>query len=286
MSARNLSPRTAEGYKSALEALQRHTGDIELSTITQDHITDLMMHLLNGHHKVTRRPLSPATAEHRYRKLKAFFNWCKTRAWIEQNPMQHLPAPKIPEETVPILSRQELKKLVKTCNGHTLRDKRDRALLRILIDTGLRRQELATITLADLDITNRRIRVMGKGKKARYIPIGLKAIDALNRYLAARAKHPASHHPQVWIGHRGPLRPNGIYQVIKARADKAGIEGVFVHRFRHTWAHRWLMAGGAEIDAMTIAGWSSNRMLKRYGQSAAQERAQQAHKRIAPGDSI
>jgi integrase len=114
----------------------------------------------------------------------------------------------------------------------------------------------------------------------------LKAIDALRRYLQARERHLAAHHPELWIGHRGPMKANGIYQVIKSRAEKANINGVFVHRFRHTWAHRWLVAGGAELDAMTIAGWTSARMLQRYGKSAAQERAQKAHKRIAPGDTI
>ena len=79
---------------------------------------------------------------------------------------------------------------------------------------------------------------------------------------------------------------NGIAQIIKKRAMKAGLDGIHPHMFRHWFAHNWLVQGGQESDLMALAGWQSRTMLTRYAASRAQERAREAHKRLAPGDQF
>jgi integrase/recombinase XerC len=79
---------------------------------------------------------------------------------------------------------------------------------------------------------------------------------------------------------------SGIAQMIKRRGQVVGIQGLHPHRFRHTFAHDWLNAGGADTDLMKLAGWRSRSMIERYGASAATERAIAARARLARGDRL
>jgi integrase len=108
----------------------------------------------------------------------------------------------------------------------------------------------------------------------------------LDRYLRVRPRHPKAGLTSLWLGQRGALTGEGIRQLIGVRARQAGLEGVFVHRFRHSFAHAWLADGGQEHDLAQVAGWSSTAMLARYGASAAAERARQAHRRLGPGEKL
>ena len=128
--------------------------------------------------------------------------------------------------------------------------------------------------------------VMGKGRRPRSVPFGNRAALALDRYLRVRARHKDAREPSLWLGLKGGLTPSGIAQLVGRRGRQAGIYGLHPHLFRHTFAHRWLAAGGQEGDLQRIAGWADRQMITRYGSSAAAERAREAHRRLALGDRL
>ena len=198
---------------------------------------------------------------------------------MPSHPMDRMKPPSQPVTPVPTLTDADLHRLVAACEGPTFRDRRDMAVLRLLLDCGLRRTELASLRVSDLDMDQGLVVVTGKGK-TRHVAFGAKTAVALDRYFRTRARHRLAGSSSLWLD----LTPSGLYQALRGRAEAVGVTGWHTHRHRHTFAHQWLLARGNEGDLMQIAGWSSPSMLRRYGASAASEGARIAQRRLALGD--
>jgi site-specific recombinase XerD len=128
--------------------------------------------------------------------------------------------------------------------------------------------------------------VKGKGSKVRPVYFGARTARALDRYMRARSQHRWAHLDALFLTQRGALSPDGARERIRIRGEMAGIDGLHPHRFRHTFAHDFLMSGGQERDLKRLAGWSSDVMLERYGASAADVRAKAAAQRLKRGDRV
>jgi integrase len=164
--------------------------------------------------------------------------------------------------------------------------RRDTAIILLLVDTGMRRAECVGITLDDLDLDQRIVRVPGKGRRPRALPIGRKTAVALDRYLRVREGHRFAHLPDLWLGLRGRMTPSGIYQVVHGRARAAGLPDMHPHQLRHAFASSWLAEGGTENELMLVAGWKSRIMIDRYTRATASERARASHARLSPADRL
>ena len=223
---------------------------------------------------------SEAYARQQYRALRQFFLWLSAEDEIP-DPMVRLRAPAVRESPVPFFTSVELSKLEKACRGNTFAQRRDVAILSVFRATGIRLAELAGIRYdpddpgrTDVGLDRREIEVRGKGGRDRIVRINHEAARRVDRYLRVRSRHEQAYRLGLWLGTggRGPLTPNGIYQMVKRRGDQAGVK-VYPHRFRHHFSHTWLERGGAEGDLMELNGWSSPQMLQRYGSSARGARA-------------
>lgn len=233
---------------------------------------------------------SATTAGNYLRSLKAFFTWLVDEDELERSPAARIKSPRALITPPPVLSDDDLTALLRTCRGKAFIDRRDAALLWLLVDTGMRAGEVCNLTLDDIDLNLQVVRVAAatsKTRRGRTAPFGVKTSAALDRYLRVRGSHAYARDPHVFLGTRGPITGTGLYQIIGARARTAGLDRkVWPHLFRHTMAHRWLAAGGGEFDLQQIAGWSDGSQLRRYGASAASERARDAHRRLSPADSL
>lgn len=222
----------------------------------------------------------------RFRGMRRFVRWLIAEGEISSSPMANLEQPKPPEKPVPVFSDADITALIKAAGGTDFFGRRNEAIVRTFIDCGVRISELAGMQLEDVDFDHDVIHVVGKGRRSRAVPFGAKTARALDRYIRARRQHKHAHLPGLWLSQRGSYSADGIDELLRNLARKAGLSDVHAHRFRHSFAHRWLASGGQERDLMRLAGWRSSEMLERYGASAADQRAREAHKRMGLGDQL
>jgi integrase/recombinase XerC len=232
---------------------------------------------------------SPSTALNKHKGLQQFFKWLLVdEQAIDRNPMDRVRQPKTPTKLVPVMREAETSKVLEACRGKGFASLRDEALIRLYANTGARLSEVGNLLVADVDLNTESVHFHGKGAKDRRVRFGPKTARALSRYLRARDRHKGAGLPNLWLADRGaaPLTPNGIKIRLKRLGQAAGVPDVHAHRWRHSFAHEWKLAGGDTGDLMLLLGWTSEDMPRHYGASAAAERAMETQQRIGIGERI
>ncbi|MCU1490835.1 MAG: integrase [Acidimicrobiaceae bacterium] len=283
LQAANKSPKTLRVYGDTARLFATFARDklgvTEARKVTRETVETFMADQLAR--------FKPTTASVRFRSLQQLWKWLVEEGEIERSPMATMKPPIVPEVPVPVVSDDDLKKLLKVCEGTTFEHKRDLAILRVMCEPGgTRLAEVAGLNLEDVDLADKTIVVVGKGRRPRSIVFGTKTAQALDRYLRLRPRHAQAASLGLWLGPKGKMTDSGIAQMIERRCVEAGIDKIHPHQLRHTAAHVWLADGGGEDAAMRLFGWKSRQMLSRYGASAADGRARDEARRRSLGDRL
>lgn len=279
MGGANKSRATIELYTGGVRVFLRWCATNSVAPeLAKDSVNSFIADLLDG-------GAEPATAVARQKALRQYSKWLAAEGELKEDPLLGLARPQQTTKVTTALDDDQLARLVRACHGATLTDRRDEAVVRLMAETGVRAGELLAMTVADLDLDRGQATVRkGKGGKQRYVPFGSQTVAALDRYLRARRRAVPST-DALWVGVRGyPLGYHGLNAAIKTRAKAAGINNFHLHLLRHTYATRWLRAGGSEQGLMSVAGWSTREMLDRYTTSSAADRAAAEARTLGLGD--
>jgi site-specific recombinase XerD len=277
--------RTIELYGQSIDYFSRWLTEqgmpTDLSELTRDNVRRWLDSLRE-------RGQTTGTVRTRWRGLRRFVGWLVAEEILKADPLTGIVVDTPEPPLVPVLTDEDLGALLDACKGRGFRERRDEVLIRLLLDTGMRVSELVGIDVKDLDLDAEAVAVTGKGGRPRMVYFAAKTGLALDRYLRARRGHRYASDPGLLLGERGRLTTDGVRERLKVRAEQAGLDPARMHphRFRHSWAHDWLVAGGQECDLKRLAGWTSDAMLSRYGASAADQRAREAARRLRRGDRV
>lgn len=215
------------------------------------------------------------------RNLRTWLNWLHAEQYTDENLAAAIPAPGIVVSDRPAPPPDLLRRLVAACSGDNLA-LRDRALILLMASTGLRRGEIVLLERQDVHLADAWLRAYTpKTSSYRFAFLTPEAQAALQEYLSTRSDD----HPALFMGRSGkPLGYHGIYQVIRRRAESAGIDPKRVnpHSFRVFLATEWMISGGDEERLLKLMGWKSPRMLEIYVRAGRRDDLQDAHDKYAP----
>jgi integrase/recombinase XerC len=176
LEAENKSPRTVEAYTDAVRLLATYCQ----ATATRSSPANSAASTSSSSSPTSSPAGNRPPPHNRYRGLHAFFKWAVAEGDLAVSPMDGMRPPQLPEQPVGVVRAEHLTRLLRTCEGRDFTSRRDAAVILLLVDTGMRRTECVGMTLDDLDLDQRIVWVLGKGRRPRALPIGRKTVQALD----------------------------------------------------------------------------------------------------------
>jgi site-specific recombinase XerD len=295
--AEGKSPKTISWYSANLKNFRNYLKNWHLPDLLDDIDTKLLreyvLYLLKKtryeNHPCTppkKELLSAATVHGHVRTLRAFFNWLVVEGLAQNNPAKDLKPPKVTRKVVSTLSDAEIGAILNTFNTSSS-DARNQTLFMLLIDTGLRIGELVSLKVDDVHMDEGYIKVMGKGKKERIVPIGNNAQRALQRYLfrfRPKPNNPVTDNALLSTSSQ-PLTENSMKLMFTRLAHRSGVSRLHAHLCRHTFATRFLINGGDVFSLQQILGHSTLEMVRHYVNLTSSHIAIQ-HQKYSPLDRL
>jgi site-specific recombinase XerD len=282
--ARRLSEHTLDDYFRTFQKLLDHLGDIPITDIGPDDIEEFL----------SLQRVSGKTLLNIHTGLSALWTWAERAGLVERHVLHMVERP-IPEQRAIIpYTEADVRAMLnalksslsytrpgKRASAHSLpNQERNRAIILLLLDTGMRASELCGLRMHQVDLKNRRIKVFGKGAKERNLPISPPTGQALWKYLSTRTDLDSGSYFFV-TSKDTPLDRFRLLKQLHTIGERAGVPEVDVHRFRHTFAINYLRNGGDPYSLQMLLGHTTLEMVRRY-LAIAQADVESAHKRASP----
>lgn len=268
--SRRLTEHTRKFYVSTLSRFIAYLADQGIEHVHEVQATHIRQFLagLDG--------LSSHT-QHKYaRAIKTFCNFCVRDELLEKSPADRVLMPKLEQKVLRSFAPDEVRRILKACVSE-----RDKAIVLLLLDTGLRASELVALDVQDVDISTGALTVhRGKGQKGRVVYVGARTRKQLVRYLGSRREG------VLFMSQRNKrLTAWGLDQAMKRVEQRSGVPGVTPHAFRRTFAIEFLRGGGNVHVLAKLMGHSGIDVLKRY-LAFTQDDLREAHKRYGVVDNM
>ncbi|HYP12511.1 MAG TPA: tyrosine-type recombinase/integrase, partial [Bryobacteraceae bacterium] len=216
--------------------------------------------------------LSPVTIRRKLAAVRSFFSYLQRTGALATNVAKLLRTPKVPKTLPRVMTEEHSSNLLDSVPAEASRTERahperDIAMFELLYGTGIRVSELVGLRLEDIDLTQRWIRVRGKGRKERQVPLLSNTAEVLERYL--RVRHSAPGELALFVNHRGfRLTVRGIHKIVKTYCSGLGDSSLHPHSFRHAYATH-LLAAGADLRAIQeLLGHAQLSTTQKYTQVA------------------
>src|SRR5579859_13097 len=269
--ARDYSPKTREWYDLQMRVFVdfcTQQGITDCSDITKDIVVPYLRFVGQRMNPQKGTLVSSHTVHAYARALKAFLNWAADRGLVDVKVTHKLPMPKREGKVIAVFTPLHIDRLLRAASMST-HPERDKTIISVLLDTGIRANELCTLTMPNVhfDRDDAWLQVHGKGDKWRVVGLGRQARNTLHWYIHRHRHAPDS--PLVFLGDRGQLTPNGLDQMLYRLRDAAGASSfngvrVSAHTFRHTYAYNYIKAGGNIFQLSILMGHTELKVTMEY----------------------
>jgi integrase/recombinase XerC len=259
---RDVSPHTVKAYARDLEHFtdfcDRHYGDWRWATVDRLGLRGFLGEL-------QRRGLARRSAARALSAVRSLYRYLQEHHGVPNSVARAAKAPKLEKRLPTYLDREQTQRLFDWAESRAGGDEfvptRDLAMLELFYSTGIRLSELCGMNLEDLDLLSDQVKVRGKGRKERIIPVGSRAVLALRRYLNLRepvVARPRTERRAVFVSRLGKrLAPRSVQRIVHAMLDGIGSDGLRVHSLRHTFATHMLDAGADLRAVQELLGHAS-----------------------------
>lgn len=276
---KNLTPKTISVYGERLGYFWRYLKEngIAFEKVTRHTIQDFILaQQIKG--------LADISINGRIKVLKIFYKFLKGEGLIDEDPAEKIPLMKMERRFKPILTEQNIEQLLSVPNRKYFTGMRNFCMILVFYDTLIRLSELINIRQRDVDLDNGTIKVFGKGRKERIVPIGAKTCKYLHRYLVYHRKDIQSEY--VFCTHKGmPLDQRNILRILERIGDRVGVH-VSPHLIRHSAASHRAMSGMPAFLLQKLLGHTTIQMTEKYVHLVDNEKLKVAFKQFSPLDAI
>ncbi|WP_105619982.1 tyrosine-type recombinase/integrase [Vallitalea okinawensis] len=292
---RQNSIRTYEYYQQKLKDFEKYIGsDTDINTVKKPNVDQYQLHITKRpkwqntvFHPEYKKPIKKITVQSYIRAIRAFFNWIYAEGYIDTDVGKRIKLPRVPKKHVDILDPSEFDILLNSFNARTETGMRNKCLVLLMLDSGLRKTESINLLIEDVSLVRGTIYVRGgKGDKDRIVPMGLYTKKALHKYMSfyrSMSEYPTS---RLFLNRdRSPFTDSAFKSMMARMKKKSGIKRLHAHMLRHTFATYYLMNDGDIISLQMILGHTTSEMTRKYLHLASAYTINR-HKERSPVDNV